>query len=68
MAVIGGIVISSNLAPGTEVEVLTVFRPTSLPEALQVASIDGGRYRIRRRSDGVVLPGTFPAPDVRPRR
>ena len=34
----------------------------------EVASLDNGRYVVRRRSDGAVLPVSFVADDVRPHR
>lgn len=52
------------LAVGTRVEVLTGF-DGSWTGGFSVAGHDGDRYRIRRRSDDVELPVTFPPEAVR---
>ena len=57
---------NSTLSPGTEVEVLTRYRRT-WATGFEVASIDNDRYRLRRRSDGTVLPAPFAPSDIRPR-
>jgi hypothetical protein len=58
---------SRSLAPGAEVEVLTRFRG-DWTRGFEVASIESGRYCIRRRSDRALLPATFAAQQVRPAR
>ena len=57
---------SLGLLPGTEVEVRNRY-VRGWSGGFQVAAIDRDRYRIRRRSDGVVLPAAFTSTDVRPR-
>lgn len=52
------------LAPGTRVEVLTDF-DRSWSKGFVVEEATAGGYRLRRRSDSVVLPDEFPADQVR---
>lgn len=54
-----------SLSPGTRVEVRNGFDWSS---GFAVEVHDGDGYRIRRRSDGSVLPVTFEAGDVRRER
>ena len=55
-----------RLSPGTEVEVLTRYQPR-WTSGFEVASVDDDRYRIRRHSDGSVLPAPFGPHEIRPR-
>jgi hypothetical protein len=57
-----------RLVPGTSVEVLVRFHGSWTAGFEVAAAIRNGRYRLRRRSDGVVLPTTFPRDDLRPTR
>ena len=45
----------SELMPGTQVEVLNGFQHSWSP-GFEVAAVDQRGYRVRRRSDGAVLP------------
>lgn len=57
-----------DLPPGTRVEVRNRF-DGSWSRGFEVASVDeDGRYRIRRRSDGDLLPTPFERDDVRRER
>jgi len=51
-----------RLAVGARVEVRSAFEWSG---GFAVAALDGDGYRLRRRSDGTVLPVTFAADDVR---
>jgi hypothetical protein len=54
-----------SLQPGTDVEVRSTFdRDWKAGFTVEEASEQG--YHLRRRSDGSVLPATFPADVVRP--
>ena len=56
---------SYSLAPGTEVEVRSTFdRSWKRGFVIEDASEQG--YRLRRRSDGSVLPTPFAAEAIRP--
>ena len=56
------------LSSGTEVEVLTRFEP-HWTTGFEIASVGGDdRFLLRRRSDGAVLPASFGAHELRPRR
>lgn len=56
---------SYSLAPGTEVEVRSTFdRSWKRGFVIEEASEQG--YRLRRRSDGSVLPTPFAAEAIRP--
>lgn len=56
---------SFSLAPGTEVEVRSTFdRSWKRGFVIEAASDQG--YRLRRRSDGSVLPTPFAAETIRP--
>ena len=58
---------TAALIPGAEVEVRNRFdRPWS--GGFQLAEVDGARYRLRRHSDGAVIPVLFEPDDVRPSR
>jgi hypothetical protein len=57
----------SSYAPSGEVEVRTRFDGRWSP-GFEVVSVDDDSCRVRRRSDGVVLPASFRAADVRPLR
>ena len=54
-------------APSGEVEVRTRFDGRWAP-GFEVVSVDRDSCRVRRLSDGVILPASFPSDDVRPRR
>ncbi len=56
-----------NLAPGTRVEVRTVF-DRSWASGFEVESQEEEGYRLRRSSDGTLLPAVFPFVDVRRER
>ena len=47
-----------NLGPGTRVEVRSGYG-TSWARGFEVAEIEGEEYRVRRVSDGQVLPEAF---------
>jgi hypothetical protein len=55
-----------QLATGIEVEVRTHYLDT-WARGFEVASMTGGHAQLRRRSDGVILPVTFPIERLRPR-
>lgn len=52
----------STLTVGTRVEVRSAFEWAG---GFAVAAVVDDGYRLRRRSDGVELPATFPPDDVR---
>jgi hypothetical protein len=52
---------------GTEVEVLTRYEG-HWASGFAIASVDQDRFRLRRHSDGVVLPVSFSANQLRLRR
>ena len=53
------------LLPGTRVEVRCRFTG-AWASGFEVAAPDAGGYRLRRLSDGAVLPVQFAEPDVQP--
>ena len=57
------------LSTGTEVEVLTRYEP-HWTTGFEIASVDldRNRFTLRRHSDGAVLPASFSANVLRPRR
>jgi hypothetical protein len=55
------------LRTGTEVEVLTRYE-RHWASGFEIASVDDDRFRLRRHSDGAVLPTSFSANEIRPRR
>jgi len=55
------------LPVGTSVEVFIGFK-SSWASGFEIAGTLGVGYRLRRLSDRSVLPKTFPARDLRPRR
>jgi len=55
------------LEPGTRVEVRSAF-DRSWSTGFEVHEVAAGGYRVRRRSDGHVLPVAIPADDVRKER
>jgi hypothetical protein len=59
--------VPSSYVPSGEVEVRTRFDGRWAP-GFEIVSIDHDHCRVRRRSDGVVLPTPFRSADVRPRR
>ncbi len=59
--------VRSPLEPGTKVDVRTGF-DRSWANGFEVHDADGDGYRVRRRSDGEVLPVTFTRDDVRRER
>ena len=52
------------IGPGTRVEVRSGYR-SSWARGFEVAAVDGEQYRVRRVSDGTVLPATFQPEAVR---
>jgi hypothetical protein len=63
----GGAVGEARLEPGTRVEVRNRF-DGHWARGFEVVSAEDGAYRLRRRSDGSVLPTVFAADDVRAER
>ena len=55
------------LAPGTPVEVQTRYQ-NRWSTGFEIAAISNDRYLIRRRSDGALLPITFPPDKIRHQR
>ena len=55
------------LLTGTEVEVLTRYE-RHWTTGFEIAAIDDDGFQLRRRSDGAVLPASFSAREIRPRR
>ena len=57
------------LSAGTEVEVLTRYEPR-WATGFEIASVDleSNQFTLRRHSDGAVLPASFSARELRPRR
>ena len=56
------------LSTGTEVEVLTRYE-RRWTTGFEIAAVDPDhRFLLRRRSDGAVLPASFAANEIRPRR
>ncbi len=55
------------LTTGTEVEVLTRFEP-HWTSGFEIAAVSDGCFTLRRHSDGAVLPASFGAHELRPRR
>jgi len=55
------------MGPGTRVEVRSGYR-SSWARGFEVAGVDGEQYRVRRVSDGTVLPATFQPEAVRQER
>jgi hypothetical protein len=53
-----------RIDPGTRVEVRSGYR-SSWAKGFEVAGVDGKEYRVRRVSDGAVLPATFDPAAVR---
>jgi len=53
-----------RIDPGTRIEVRSGYR-SSWVRGFEVADLDGGEYRVRRVSDGIVLPATFEPGAVR---
>ena len=58
--------VQSELVPGTQVEVLNGYQRSWSP-GFEVAAVDQRGYRVRRHSDGAVLPVVMPARRVRSR-
>ncbi len=56
-----------SLRTGTEVEVLTRYEG-HWASGFAIASVDQDRFRLRRHSDGAVLPVSFSASQIRPRQ
>jgi hypothetical protein len=56
-----------SLKTGTEVEVLTRYEG-HWASGFAIESVDQDRFRLRRHSDGVVLPVSFSANQLRLRR
>jgi hypothetical protein len=60
------IVTTEELAPGAEVEVRTHYQE-NWARGFEIASVDGDRVLVRRRSDGSLLPTALDRADVRRR-
>jgi len=58
---------TTSFRTGTEVEVLTRYEGHWV-SGFAIASVDQDRFRLRRHSDGVVLPVSFSANQLRLRR
>jgi hypothetical protein len=56
-----------TLSTGTEVEVLTHYEHR-WASGFEIASVDEAGFQLRRHSDGAVLPASFSANEIRPRR
>ena len=59
---------AEGLAPGTKVEVRTLFDRSWSKGFEVVEALGAEAYRVRRLSDDVVLPVSLPADDVRRER
>ena len=55
------------LLTGTEVEVLTRYE-RHWTTGFEIAAVDDDGFLLRRHSDGAVLPASFSASELRPRR
>jgi len=55
---------STPFVPGTRVQVANRFT-AHWCGGFEVADVVDGSYRLRRRSDGIVLPATFPSEQLR---
>lgn len=55
------------VGPGTPVEVRRRF-DQRWTRGFEVADVVGGRYRLKRLSDGEILPADFDADEIRPER
>ena len=55
------------LLAGTEVEVLTRYE-RRWTTGFEIAAVDDDGFLLRRHSDGAVLPASFSASELRPRR
>jgi len=62
-----GVIADESLEPGTAIEVRNRFEQRWV-RGFEVVEVGDGGYRVRRLSDGSVLPVTFLAEDVRPER
>lgn len=58
---------TDRLARGTRVDVRNRF-VGSWSRGFEVAEHEGDGYRVRRLSDGSVLPDVFPEDDIRPEK
>lgn len=56
------------LAPGTTVEVRSRLESRRWSRGFEVVEVVDGGYRLRRLSDGALMPVTFAADDVRSER
>ncbi|MDQ1444238.1 MAG: hypothetical protein QOI20_702 [Acidimicrobiaceae bacterium] len=61
------LLVEEHLKPGTRVEVRTRFAG-KWSRGFEVAEVSAGGYRVKRLSDGSVLPAEFEADDVRKER
>jgi hypothetical protein len=59
--------VEGRMEPGTKVEVLSRFE-RSWSRGFEVAELVAGRYRLRRLSDGSILPTEFEGDEVRRER
>lgn len=60
-------IMGDSLEPGTRVEVRGRFEGR-WSRGFEIAGVEDDRYRVRRMSDGWVLPATFTAEELRPER
>ncbi len=56
-----------DLEVGSHVEVRDRYQGT-WARGFEISAIEEGRYRVKRISDGAILPGTFSPDEVRPSR
>lgn len=57
-----------RLAPGTHVEVRTKLETRRWAKGFEVVDAQPSGYRLRRLSDGEIMPVVFPSDDVRAER
>jgi hypothetical protein len=67
MAADAGLIVDDQLPPGTRVEVRSRF-DGHWAHGFEVADLVDGAYRLRRLSDGSILPAQFDGDDVRKER
>jgi hypothetical protein len=67
MSEVGAVVSESSLEPGAAVEVRNRFEQR-WARGFDIVEVTADGYRVRRLSDGSVLPVTFAFDDVRPER
>ncbi len=60
--------VEEYMEPGTKVEVMSRFDGSWSRGFVVAEALDDGRYRVRRISDGAVLPTEFEADELRRER